>query len=42
MQVQVVRSAEIDRLSKEMARTFFGDLTEADAATIVTLLRKAL
>jgi len=25
-----------------MARTFFGDLTEADAATIVTLLRNAL
>ena len=35
-------AAEVDRLSNEMARTFFGDLTEADAATIVTLLRKAL
>jgi len=35
-------AAEVNRLSNEMARTFFGDLTEADAATIVTLLRKAL
>ena len=35
-------AAEVIRLSDEMARTFFGDLTEADAATIVTLLRKAL
>jgi DNA-binding MarR family transcriptional regulator len=35
-------AAEVKRLSNEMARTFFGDLTEADAATIVTLLRKAL
>jgi DNA-binding MarR family transcriptional regulator len=35
-------AAEVNRLSNEMARTFFGDLTEADAATIVTLLRKAI
>jgi MarR family transcriptional regulator for hemolysin len=35
-------AAEVNRLSDEMARTFFGDLTEADAAAIVTLLRKAL
>jgi DNA-binding MarR family transcriptional regulator len=35
-------AAEVNRLSNEMARTFFGDLTEADAATIATLLRKAL
>jgi MarR family transcriptional regulator, transcriptional regulator for hemolysin len=35
-------AAEVNRLSNEMARIFFGDLTEADAATIVTLLRKAL
>jgi MarR family transcriptional regulator, transcriptional regulator for hemolysin len=35
-------AAEVNRLSNEMARTFFGDLTEADAATVVTLLRKAL
>jgi DNA-binding MarR family transcriptional regulator len=35
-------AAEVNRLSNEMARTFFGDLTEADAATIVKLLRKAL
>jgi DNA-binding MarR family transcriptional regulator len=35
-------AAEVNRLSDEMARTFFGDLTEADAATIATLLRKAL
>jgi DNA-binding MarR family transcriptional regulator len=35
-------AAEVNRLRGEMARTFFGDLTEADAATIVTLLRKAL
>jgi MarR family transcriptional regulator, transcriptional regulator for hemolysin len=35
-------AAEVKRLSHEMARTFFGDLTEADAATIVRLLRKAL
>jgi DNA-binding MarR family transcriptional regulator len=34
-------AAEVNRLSKEMARTFFGDLTERDAATIATLLRKA-
>jgi DNA-binding MarR family transcriptional regulator len=35
-------AAEIKRLSDEMARTFFGDLTESDAATVVRLLRKAL
>ena len=35
-------AAEVNRLSNEMARTFFGDLTEADAASIVALLRKAL
>ena len=35
-------AAEINRLSSEMARTFFGDLTEADAAAIVARLRKAL
>jgi MarR family transcriptional regulator, transcriptional regulator for hemolysin len=35
-------AAEVDRLRTEMARDFFGDLTEADAATVVTLLRKAL
>ena len=35
-------AVEVNRLSNEMARTFFGDLTEADAATIATLLRKAL
>ena len=34
-------AADVARLSSEMARTFFGDLTEADAAPIVTLLRKA-
>jgi DNA-binding MarR family transcriptional regulator len=33
---------EVKRLSAEMARTFFGDLSEADAATAVALLRKAL
>ena len=35
-------AAEIKRLGDEMARTFFGDLTEADAGTIVQLLRRAL
>jgi DNA-binding MarR family transcriptional regulator len=35
-------AAEVNRLSDDMARTFFGDLTEADAATVVKLLRKAL
>jgi MarR family transcriptional regulator for hemolysin len=35
-------AAEVNRLGSEMARTFFGDLTEADAATIVRLLGKAL
>jgi DNA-binding MarR family transcriptional regulator len=35
-------AAEVNRLGDEMARTFFGDLTEAEADTIVTLLRKAL
>ena len=34
-------AAEIKRLGDEMARSFFGDLTEVDAATIVTLLRTA-
>ena len=35
-------AAEVNRLRDEMAQTFFGDLTEADAATVATLLRKAL
>jgi DNA-binding MarR family transcriptional regulator len=35
-------AAEVGRLGDEMARTFFGDLTEADAATAATLLRRAL
>jgi DNA-binding MarR family transcriptional regulator len=35
-------AAEVNRLGDEMARSFFGDLTEADAATVVKLLRKAL
>jgi DNA-binding MarR family transcriptional regulator len=35
-------AAEVKRLGGEMARTFFGDLTDGDAATVVTLLRKAL
>jgi DNA-binding MarR family transcriptional regulator len=35
-------ATEVGRLGDDMARTFFGDLSEADAATIVTLLRKAL
>jgi DNA-binding MarR family transcriptional regulator len=35
-------AAEVNRLGDEMARAFFGDLTEADAATVATLLRKAL
>ncbi|MEJ7787171.1 MAG: MarR family transcriptional regulator [Solirubrobacteraceae bacterium] len=35
-------AADVDRLSKEMARTFFAGLSDADAATIVTLLQKAL
>jgi DNA-binding MarR family transcriptional regulator len=35
-------AAEVRRRGDEMARSFFGDLTEEDAATIVTLLRKAL
>jgi DNA-binding MarR family transcriptional regulator len=34
-------AAEVNRLGNEMARTFFGDLTETEAATIVALLRKA-
>lgn len=33
-------AAEIERLRGELARTFFGDLTEAEAATVVELLRK--
>jgi DNA-binding MarR family transcriptional regulator len=35
-------AAEVNRLGDEMARTFFGDLTDADAATVVKLLRRAL
>jgi DNA-binding MarR family transcriptional regulator len=35
-------AAEVNRLSNELARTFFGDLTDADAAAAVALLRKAL
>jgi MarR family transcriptional regulator for hemolysin len=35
-------AAEVDRLGDEMARSFFGDLADADAATVVRLLRKAL
>ncbi len=35
-------AADVKRLGDEMARTFFGELSEADAATIVTLLRRAL
>jgi DNA-binding MarR family transcriptional regulator len=35
-------AAEVARRSGEMARTFFGDLSEAEAATIVELLRKAV
>jgi MarR family transcriptional regulator, transcriptional regulator for hemolysin len=35
-------AAEVGRLGDEMARTFFGDLSEAEAATVVTLLQKAL
>ena len=34
-------AAEVNRLRTEMARTFFGELTDADAATIVKLLGKA-
>jgi MarR family transcriptional regulator for hemolysin len=37
-----VAADEVGRLSSEMARTFFGDLSEADAATAAALLRKAL
>jgi DNA-binding MarR family transcriptional regulator len=35
-------SAEVRRLGDDVARGFFGDLTQADAATVVGLLRKAL
>jgi DNA-binding MarR family transcriptional regulator len=35
-------AAEVERLRREMARTFFGELTESDAATALKLLRKAL
>ncbi len=35
-------AAEVNRARDEIARTFFGDLTEAEAATAVALLRKAL
>jgi DNA-binding MarR family transcriptional regulator len=34
-------AAEITRLGDEMARSFFGDLSEAGAAKVVRLLRKA-
>jgi DNA-binding MarR family transcriptional regulator len=33
---------EISRLRKEMARSFFGDLTEAEAGVIVDLLQRTL
>jgi DNA-binding MarR family transcriptional regulator len=35
-------AAEVARRGSEMARTFFGELTEAEAATVVELLAKAL
>jgi DNA-binding MarR family transcriptional regulator len=35
-------AAEVSRLRGEMARSFFGDLTEADAATVVVVLRKTV
>jgi DNA-binding MarR family transcriptional regulator len=35
-------AADVNRLSDDMARSFFGDLTDADAATVVALLRKVL
>ncbi|HEX8051853.1 MAG TPA: MarR family transcriptional regulator [Thermoleophilaceae bacterium] len=35
-------AAEVDELRREMARTFFRDLTDADAAAALALLRKAL
>ena len=35
-------AAEVRRRGDDMARSFFGDLSEDDAATIVTLLHKAL
>jgi MarR family transcriptional regulator for hemolysin len=35
-------AAEVTRLGREMAAGFFGDLTDADAATAARLLRKAL
>jgi DNA-binding MarR family transcriptional regulator len=35
-------AAEVDRRSRELAKTFFGELTDADAATVTALLRKAL
>lgn len=35
-------AAEVNRLSDEIARTFFGELSEADAATAAAVLRKAL
>jgi DNA-binding MarR family transcriptional regulator len=34
-------AAEVNRLRTEMARTFFGELTEPEAATVVKLLGKA-
>ena len=35
-------AAQVNRLSNEMARTFFGEMTEDDAAAIVALLQKAV
>jgi DNA-binding MarR family transcriptional regulator len=35
-------AGEVGRLGDELARTFFGGLSEGEAATVVTLLRKAL
>ena len=35
-------AAEVERLRDEMARTFFGELTAADARAAAALLRKAL
>jgi DNA-binding MarR family transcriptional regulator len=37
-----VAAAEVTRLGSEMARTFFGELTDGDAATVATLLRRAV
>ena len=35
-------AADVARLGGEIARTFFGELSEADAAAVAALLRKAL